>query len=295
VPKKDRFQAPIKNDYTGCPVFTNLRAEDVARYVFIMVQDPLCHKVDPAEEFQNTYLEDSEIVASTVMNRICTGYYKGVRVSVCSTGTGGPATELPLIDLITSTEADTFIRVGASGGYQPQVNPGDLVISTGAVRTEGLTKEYVSPEYPAVANYEVVLALVEAAEKMGFPYHVGVTRSDDSLYAGSAVPVNGYIQREKEEERDYWINAGILNVEREISTILTLSSLFGRRGGAVCRVGRNMLTGKTGEEKTPYDLERAEKTALEAVVVLNEWDQKKEKSNKKWLSASLIMSKARAK
>jgi uridine phosphorylase len=187
---------------------------------------------------------------------------------------------------MTLTKADTFIRVGASGSYQAEVEVGHLVITSGVVRTEGLTKDYVSSEYPAVSSYEVVMALVEAAEKLDHPYHVGITRSDDSIYMGSGVPVRDYLQEEHTAIRDYWIKTNVLNVERETSTIITLSNLFGFRGGAVLRIGRNMITG-IGEKKYPYSIDRAILTGLEGAKILSQMDEDKERAGKKWWFPSI--------
>ena len=78
--------------------------------------------------------------------------------------------------------ADTFIRVGTCGGMQLDVKSGDLVIATGAIRMEGTSKEYAPIEFPAVANLNVVNAIVDAAKKLDFPHHIGVVECKDSFY-----------------------------------------------------------------------------------------------------------------
>ena len=263
----------------GEPVFTRIKPEKVARYVLLAVRDPLGFKRDAAEEIAS-YFDAYEKVADTGMFKTYTGTYKGVPVTVCSTGSGCPDTELALMDFMLYSNADTFIRVGTSGGFQPYVKPGDIVITTSAVRDEGTSEEYVKPIFPAVAHYEVVLALIQAAEELNVRYHVGITRSNDAIYCGLGRPaVNNYLQKEHEEIIEYWSKAGVLNIEREASIILTLCNLFGYRGGCVCAVVDNYFT---GELKLGAGVEEAIKTTLEALTYLYKWDKDKEKANKKF-------------
>ncbi|MEM1775281.1 MAG: nucleoside phosphorylase, partial [Desulfurococcaceae archaeon] len=121
------------------------------------------------------------------------GYYKGVFISATSTGIGAPSTAIAVEEL-ARVGAEVFIRVGTTGALKKEIKVGDLIISTGAVRLEGTSKHYVIPEYPAVASYDVVLALIEAAETLGVRYHVGLTASSDSFYVGQERPgFKGYL------------------------------------------------------------------------------------------------------
>ena len=110
-----------------------------------------------------------------------TGYLEGEKVSVTSTGIGGASASIAMEELV-KIGADTFIRVGTCGGMQIPVKSGDLVIATGAIRMEGTSREYAPIEYPAVADFHMVQALVQAAEKGKYPYHVGVVQCKDAFY-----------------------------------------------------------------------------------------------------------------
>ncbi len=145
----------------GEALMTGIKANEIARYVLFVVRDPLGFEKDAAEVVAS-YLEDPKLVADTKMFITYTGTYKNTPVSVCSTGSGAPDTELALSDFIRFTKSDTFIRLGTSGTYHGYVNVGDLVISEGAVRDDGCTKSYVKPIYPAVSDYWVTTALLTA-------------------------------------------------------------------------------------------------------------------------------------
>ena len=134
-----------------------IKTGDVGKYVLLCGDPGRCEKVAK-------YFDEPEFVGSNREYTIYTGYLDGEKVSVCSTGIGGPSAAIAMEELI-HCGANTFIRVGTSGGMAVDVMGGDLVIGTGAIRMEGTSKEYAPIEYPAVADYQVVQALAEAAGK----------------------------------------------------------------------------------------------------------------------------------
>ncbi|TQA59810.1 nucleoside phosphorylase, partial [Enterococcus faecalis] len=109
-----------------------------------------------------SYLTDAKKVADLREYTVYTGYINDEKVSVCSTGIGGPSAAIAMQELVDAG-ADTFIRLGTCGGMALNVEGGDLIVATGAVRMEGTSKEYAPIEFPAVANHEIVSTLVEAA------------------------------------------------------------------------------------------------------------------------------------
>ena len=203
--------------------------------------------------------------------RTATGTYRGTPISVTSTGIGSPSAAIALEEL-ARIGADTFVRVGSCGTLRRDVDVGDLVITTGAVRQEGTSDEYVRPDYPAVAHHEVVSALIAAAERLGHPYHVGLTMSADSFYAGQGRPgFRGFQAEGSETLLDALREANVTNVEMEASAILTLASIYGLRAGAVCAVYANR---ETGEFRTEGD-DRAAETASLAIALLARMDEQK--------------------
>ncbi len=265
----------------GRPSLTGIDGKKIARYVIMTVRDPLCgYNEDSAKEIAG-YLDESEEVARTGMFVTYTGKYKGVELSIVSGGSGAPEAELVLNEFMIFSEADTFIRVGGSGGWNENVHPGDVVISSGAVRDEGMTASYVVRQYPAFANYEVLLSLIEAATENGHKFHVGITRSGDSEYCGWGKPsYGGYIQKEQLEIIDYYHRAGVLNTDRETSAIFTLTTLFGLRGGSICSIGDNVVN-KEGF-KAGGGHESAIAIALEGIRKLNSKDKEKEERGLKY-------------
>ncbi|HIF92831.1 MAG: nucleoside phosphorylase [Myxococcales bacterium] len=176
---------------------------------------------------------------------IVTGEKNGVALSAASHGIGAPSTAV-LIEELIKLGAKTMIRIGNSGGLDPKLELGDLAITTGSVRDDGTSKAYVIPEYPAVAHWEIVGALVGAAANRKVRAKTGVTWSLDAFYVRNAVAgpndtmqsmsVDGYWPSHLEARIRDMQQARILNCEMETGILLTLASLFGIRAGAICVV-----------------------------------------------------------
>jgi uridine phosphorylase len=175
--------------------------------------------------------------------RIAVGELDGVPLAAASTGIGAPSTAV-VVEELAKVGARTLIRIGNSGGIDPSLGLGDLVVTTGAVRDDGTSRSYVCPEYPAVAHHEVVGALLAAAREGNVTAHAGVTWSLDAFYArNSVLGANGAIEpmcfggyrppgleRKLEELR----GAGVRNCEMESGVLLTLAGLYGLRAGCIC-------------------------------------------------------------
>jgi len=176
---------------------------------------------------------------------IHTGVWQGIPVSAASTGIGGPSTAV-LVEEICKLGARTLIRVGNSGALADAVELGDMVITSACVRDDGATRTYVRPEFPAASHYEVTHALVAAARARGCRHHIGTTWSTDGFFSrnkvlgkdGSLVSMStgGYAQSDMNPMVADMKAAGVLNIEMEASTLLTLATLFGRRAGCICTV-----------------------------------------------------------
>jgi uridine phosphorylase len=232
-----------------------------------------------------SFWDESNEVASHREFRSFTGKYRGVQLSAMSSGIG-PSCIAIAVNESAKLGVHTFIRVGSTGSIQKEIKCGDLVISTSAVRLDWTSNHYVIPEYPAVANYEVVQALIEAAETLGFKYHVGITASSSDFYAGQARPsYKGYWQSRMNDLIPYLQNAKVLNFEMECATLFVLCSLFTLRAGGICAVYADRLTNtfQAGEGE-----DECIQVANEAVKLLSEWDREKENQNKQWLYPKLL-------
>ncbi|WP_248896649.1 nucleoside phosphorylase [Haloplanus halobius] len=231
--------------------------DDVAETV-LLPGDP--ERVDIVTDQWDT----AETVAHHREYRTATGTFEGAPVSVTSTGIGSPSAAIAVEEL-ASVGAETFIRVGSCGAIRPEIDVGDLVITTGAVRGEGTSDEYVRGDYPAVADHAVVSALVAAAERLDYDYHCGITMSTDSFYAGQARPgFDGFAASASESLLGDLRNVNVANVEMEASAVLTLANIHALRAGAVCTVFANRTT---GEFRTEGEARAAEVGSLAANIL----------------------------
>ena len=202
-----------------------------------------------------------------------TGTYRGLRVSCVSTGIGTDNMEIVLSEILAIAHQPTLIRIGSSGALQPGMEIGDLIISTGALRLETTTSWFVHEGYPAVADYEAVLALEEAATRLGHRHHMGLTATAPGFYGAQGRPIP-HLPIRYPDLADEMARQGILNFEMEASALLVLAGLGGSRAGVVCAVYANRRTGQFAEGDARTRAESAVvETGLESLLVLAELDR----------------------
>lgn len=185
--------------------------------------------------------EDFKIISSNREYTVGTGYYDGVKITVCSTGIGASSAEIAVIQLI-ALGAKVLIRIGGTGVLKKEVSCGSMVINTAAVRLGGSSAFYVPAEYPAVASFPVVAALKKACEERGEAYTMGICASTGSFYHGQgrATPFETDFDQEKVlKQYQSW---NVLNLEMEAETIFTLASVYGVMSGSICSVHCNRAT-----------------------------------------------------
>ena len=207
-----------------------------------------------------------------------TGIYHGQRISVVSTGIGADNVEIALAEILAITERPTFIRVGSSGALQPEIQIGDLIISSGAVRLESTTSYFVHDGYPAVADYECVVALVEAADRLGHRAHVGITATAPGFFGPQGRPIPQLPIRYPDFAEEL-ARERVLNFEMEASALFVLAGLARCRAGVICAAFAQRVTGDfaTGAVKERAELDCVE-TGLEALAVLAEMDRQKQQA-----------------
>ncbi|HEX5396763.1 MAG TPA: nucleoside phosphorylase [Candidatus Limnocylindria bacterium] len=203
-----------------------LERGELAEYVLLVGDPGRVAKV--AQRFDAVELERSNREITTA-----TGTYRGMPLSVMSTGMGTDNVEIVLAEVMEITDAPTFIRVGSSGALQPEIALGDLVISTGAVRLENTTAFYVRDGYPAIAHRDVVWALEAACRELGLSHHIGLTATASGFFAPQGrqmrtLPVR-YPELAEELRRER-----VANLEMESSALFILSGLAGLRSGTIC-------------------------------------------------------------
>lgn len=230
---------------------------EVGRYVILPGDPGRCEKIA-------AYLDNPVKVAENREYTTYTGSLEGVPVSVVSTGIGGPSASIAMEELI-HCGADTFIRVGTSGGMQPDICGGDLVIATGAIRYEGTTKEYAPVEYPAVADFGIVRALKESAEGLGYANHLGVVQCKDNFY-GQHSPESMPVAEELNQRWKAWIACGALASEMESAALFIVGSVRRVRVGTVLLVIANQTRREQGLlDVQVHDTERAIRVAVGAM------------------------------
>ena len=240
---------------------------EVGRYV-IMPGDPgRCEKIA-------AYLDDPVLVASNREFTTYTGMLDGEKVSVTSTGIGGPSAAIAMEELVRCG-ADTFVRIGTCGGMQPEVKSGDIVIATGSIRMEGTSKEYAPIEYPAVANLEVTNALVQAAKEDGCTWHTGVVQSKDAFY-GQHEPERMPVSYELLNKWEAWKRMGCKASEMESAALFIAASHLRVRCGSNFLVVGNQERNALGmENPIVHDTEAAITVAVEAIRKLIKADREK--------------------
>lgn len=242
---------------------------EVGRYV-IMPGDPKrCVKI--AQYFDNPVL-----VADNREYITYTGTLDGVKVSVTSTGIGGPSASIAMEELYRCG-ADTFIRIGTCGGMQTEVKSGDVVIATGAIRMEGTSREYAPMEFPAVADLSVTNALVGAAGKKGYPFHTGIVQCKDAFY-GQHEPETKPVSYELMNKWEAWKRLGCMASEMESAAMFVVASYLRVRAGSCFLVVANQEREKLGlDNPVVHDTDMAIQVAIEAIRSLIQEDKEKEK------------------
>lgn len=241
----------------GLQYHLQIRPGDVGRYVILPGDPKRCEKI--AKHF-----EDAKLVADSREFVTYTGYLEGEKVSVTSTGIGGPSASIAMEELV-QCGADTFVRVGTCGGIDLDVKGGDIVIATGAVRMEGTSREYAPIEYPAVADLEVANALVAAAKELGFTYHTGVVQCKDAFY-GQHEPEMMPAGYELINKWEAWKKLGCLASEMETAALYIVAAKLRVRVGACFLVMANQEREKLGlENPVVHDTDMAVQVAVEAI------------------------------
>lgn len=241
---------------------------EIGKYV-IMPGDPKrCVKIAQ-------YLDNPVLIADNREYVTYTGTLDQVKVSVTSTGIGGPSAAIAMEELCRCG-ADTFIRIGTCGGMQTDVKSGDIVVSTGAIRMEGTSREYAPIEFPAVPDLTVTNALVKAVKSKRYPFHTGVVQCKDSFY-GQHEPERKPVGYDLLHKWEAWKQLGCLASEMESAALFVVASSLGVRVGSCFLVIANQEREKAGlENPVVHDTDMAIRVAVDAIRRLISEERKKE-------------------
>ena len=238
---------------------------DVGKYVILPGDPKRCAKIA-------AYFDDAKLVADSREYVTYTGYLDGVKVSVTSTGIGGPSASIAMEELV-KCGADTFIRVGTCGGMQLDVKSSDVVIASGAIRMEGTSKEYAPIEFPAVADIDIINALRASAKELGQRSHVGVVQCKDAFY-GQHSPETMPVSYELLNKWEAWKRLGCKASEMESAALFIAAAHLRVRCGSDFLVMGNQERNALGMENTiVHDTESAIKVGVEAIRRLIQEDR----------------------
>lgn len=217
--------------------------------------------------------DDAKQIAYNREFNVWTGTLLGEKVTACSTGIGGPSASIAMEEL-HKCGADTFIRTGTCGGIALDVQSGDVVVATGAIRYEHTSREYAPIEFPAVADFQVTNALVEATKKLGFPLHTGIVQCKDSFY-GQHDPAASPVYYELQQKWESWKRLGVKASEMESAALFVVAAALGCRCGSCFHVVWNQEREAAGlDQKMSEDTSSSVKVSVEALKLLIEADRK---------------------
>ena len=249
----------------GMQFHIHCKEGDVGRYVFLPGDPGRCESI--ASFFDNP--------VHIGMNReynIYTGTLLGEKVSVCSTGIGGPSASIAMEEL-HNIGADTFIRVGTCGGIDLDVQSGDVVVATGAIRFEHTSREYAPIEYPAVADFDVTTALVQASRALGKRTQVGVVQCKDAFY-GQHSPARMPVSYELLNLWEAWKRLGVKASEMESAALFVVADALKCRCGSCFHVVWNQEREAAGlDQKMSEDTTSAVQVGVEALKLLIQADR----------------------
>ena len=244
-----------------------LKKGDVGRYCILPGDPGRC-------ELIAKFFDDPVHMGQNREYNTYTGTLLGEKVTVCSTGIGGPSASIAMEEL-AEIGADTFLRVGTCGGIALDVKSDDVVVASGAIRHEGTSREYAPIEYPAVPDYDVMTAMVDAAKGTGKPWHVGVVQCKDSFY-GQHSPEKMPVSQELLYKWECWKRLGVKASEMESAALFVIASALGCRCGSCFHVVWNQEREAAGlDQKQIGDTSEAVRVGVEALKKLIEKDKKK--------------------
>ena len=238
---------------------------DVGRYCILPGDPGRCASI--AELF-----DDARLISRNREFTVYTGTLLGEKATVCSTGIGGPSAAIAMEEL-AAIGADTFIRVGTCGGIDLDVQSGDIVVATGAIRHEGTSREYAPIEFPAVSDFAVASALLDAARTLGKTCHAGVVQSKDSFY-GQHSPARMPVSYELLNKWEAWKRLGVKASEMESAALYVVAAALGVRCGSCFHVIWNQEREAAGlDQKMSEDTSAAVRVGVEALKLLIEKDR----------------------
>lgn len=261
----------MSRDYVHRNFGGKCKPGDIAPYVIVTGSKTRVRTLASRWDKHDEIADDYEFL-------VCTGTLHGQPISACSTGIGGMSVSIAIEEL-ARLGANTLLRIGVTSPLADELDYGDLVLAKGAVRWDGTSHDYVMPEYPAIAHFEVLMASMVAAKALNYPYKAGIIADMASLGPSTHDGYRGYLATNTEIMDASLHNAGVLNGTGEAATMLVQSSIYGLRSGVI---NVNLLNQAT-KAWDPKEDDRVVTCGLETISVLQRWDELKSKSGDQYM------------
>ncbi|MHA2174379.1 MAG: nucleoside phosphorylase [Candidatus Hodarchaeales archaeon] len=275
-------EANVVKDEVGRQYHIGLAEGELAENI-ILVGDPARPNL-VKDVFSKIHLETQVREYHTITGRI-----GNLDISIMSTGIGPGNVEIAIVEIMQVCKSPTIIRAGSCGGLQPFINVGDLVISTGSVRLENTSNYFVPDGYPAIASYEVVLGLSEAAKRKKLPYHIGLSASASGFYGAQGREIPGIPVRNPTFYEEL-AKVQVYNMEMEASVLFNLAQILKYRAGMVCTVFANRTTNEFIPNEFKHQSEiNCVDTAIDALQIIHQMDKvMKENKVNNWIPSFSI-------
>ncbi len=231
------------------PIHVRAADGDVARAV-LLPGNP-----DRAEHIAQTFFKDARRYTHYRRMDGYTGTFEGIPVSVQTTGMGCPSASI-ICEELSQLGARTFVRIGTCGAIQPHIGLGDFIVATAACPCNEVSEALTGvPRFAPAADFGLVRAAVDAAEKRGARVHTGVVGTMDLFYD----PRTALYEALREN--------GVLALEMEASAVLTIASRPGHRGACLLTVSDLIETQTRAEaDALQAGVDSMIAVALEAIV-----------------------------
>lgn len=255
----------------GSQYHTGVKRGEIGDFVLLPGDPKRCKKI-------SSYFNNPILISDKREYTTYTGDVDGIKVSVTSTGIGGPSAAIAMEEL-AAVGAKHFIRIGTCGGMDLDVRGGDVVIPTGAIRMEGTSKEYAPIEWPAVADYPTVDALADGAVKLNAVYHTGIVQCKDSFF-GQHSPDLSPVSYELNNKWNAWIKLGCKASEMESAALFVVANALGVTCGTVLHVVGNQEREKQRlDNPISHDVDLPIRIAIEAIKILTNGAYKTQNNN----------------
>ena len=202
----------------------------------------------PGDPLRAEFIADKFLVDAVCHNRVrnalgFNGTYKGVRVSVQSTGMGMPSAAIYIHELLEAYGARVLVRIGTCGGIRADIRTRDLVLAQAASTDSAMFRStFQGASFAATANFELLRRAHALATEWGKPAHVGSVLTSDTFYPDERAIATWW---------NPWAEHGVLAAEMETAALYTLAARRRARALSILTVSDNLVTGEqtTSDER----------------------------------------------